>query len=336
MNEPMPDPRHDRKLAELITDAVADVEPADRLAEIQERTAPRRTRRGWYAAGGAMLAAAAAVTAIALAANQAAPEAEEDPPIGSPTSSPTPTPGESAYAVYYVGETPMGLRLYREFQRAAGVNSLPAAIHLIESSSFDPDYRTLWQPGSFETAQFVPDIGVIQVNLADSSLRARPAGMSAAGAGLAIQQVIYTLQAAAKERHPVQFRWNGNPIDQVYGVPTSEPLPNEPILAVNSHVQLSTPDEGQTFPVNGTIHVSGAANSFEANVVWRLQRWEGTEIVARGYFTAEGHMAERLFPFVGDIKLEGIPAGRYLLSVSTDDASGEGKFFTDDRLITID
>ena len=48
----------DDQLSRLISDAVADIEPTNRLAEIRERTSPPRTRKGWYAAGGAMLAAA--------------------------------------------------------------------------------------------------------------------------------------------------------------------------------------------------------------------------------------------------------------------------------------
>ena len=55
-------------LQDLIHDAVAGVEPADRLTAIQARTATpaRAARRWWYAAGGVALATAAAVTVVAV------------------------------------------------------------------------------------------------------------------------------------------------------------------------------------------------------------------------------------------------------------------------------
>ena len=55
----------DDDLRDLLTDAVSDVEPAYRLGEIQARV-HRPARRGWYAAGGAILAAAAVVTAVSV------------------------------------------------------------------------------------------------------------------------------------------------------------------------------------------------------------------------------------------------------------------------------
>ena len=55
----------DDDLRDLLTDSVADVEPAYRLDTIKART-HRPARRGWYAVGGAVLAAAAVVAAVNL------------------------------------------------------------------------------------------------------------------------------------------------------------------------------------------------------------------------------------------------------------------------------
>ena len=95
-------------LSTLLHDAVADVEPADRLAEIREAVAPTPRRWGWYAAGGGFLAVAAAVTAIALISQGTTPTTNDDP-------GPLAPPETRAVAVYYVGDTPQGPRLYREF-----------------------------------------------------------------------------------------------------------------------------------------------------------------------------------------------------------------------------
>ncbi len=70
------DPR-DPDLTTLLHDAVSDVEPADRLSEIRAAVPPTPRRFGWYAAGGGVLAVAAAVTAFAVAVSQDTPRADD-------------------------------------------------------------------------------------------------------------------------------------------------------------------------------------------------------------------------------------------------------------------
>jgi hypothetical protein len=124
----------------------------------------------------------------------------------------------------------------------------------------------------------------------------------------------------------------------VLGLPTSEPLANGPVLDTLAHVSLTTPAEGDV--VSGdTLEVSGVANSFEANVIVRLQRYEGTEVVAEEPFTAEGWMGEKLFPFSGTLDLSGVAPGDYVLIAMTDDPSGgaEGQgAHSDSRRITVE
>ena len=93
-------------LARLVSEAVAGVEPADRLDEIRARTAETSTsRRRLFIAGGTVLAAAAAVVAVALVTvvlNQ--PSADDTPPTDDPTRVfDTPTPSAHAVAAYFVG-----------------------------------------------------------------------------------------------------------------------------------------------------------------------------------------------------------------------------------------
>ncbi len=95
----------DDDLRDLLTDAVSDVEPAYRLDTIKART-HRPARRGWYAVGGAVLAAAAVVTAVNLGQDDGR-RRDNAPPA---------TDAEHTAALYFVGDTPAGPRLYREFQ----------------------------------------------------------------------------------------------------------------------------------------------------------------------------------------------------------------------------
>jgi hypothetical protein len=319
----------DERLAALLSDAVADVEPADRLDAIRERTrvtALGSRRRRFYVVGGTVLATAAAVTAIALVSNQGSPSADEPGPLDPPSSaidptpsgSETPLPSVSTWPVYYLGDTPSGPRLFREFQQRGGfAGSIFTALNLLTSPPDDPDYRTPWPAQAFGDASGIRG-DVIEVELADASLHDRPPGMTEEEAGMAIQQVIYTVQAVAQQRLPVQFLLDGNPIDQVLGVPTSEPLANDSPLATLSHVSISDPAEGQE--VGGTLHVTGVASSFEANVLWEVR--QGDAVALDGYFTARGWMADRLFPFEGEVDLSSLEPGTYTLVVSEDDPSG--------------
>jgi hypothetical protein len=322
-------------LTTLLHEAVEHVEPTDRLAELRARTR-RKSHTRWYAAGGAVLATAAVVTVIALAANQNQPKAEDQGPITNPSPDTSATAGESAYAIYYLGETPLGTRLYREFRQAPGFMWTEMAIQLLSWAPDDPDYRTPWPTGSFETAKVVGrgESRIIEVTLADESLHDRPEGMSETEAGLAVEQVIYTLQAVAGERWPVQFRLHGNPIDQVLGVPTSEPLANAPQSDVLALVSISDPSEGRI--VEGSFSANGAALSFEGTVPWELQDSAGT--VVRSGFATGTFEPPRLTPWAtGQIDVSGLPPGRYTFVAKTDDPSaGEGPGPTvDTRTITI-
>lgn len=314
----------DRDLSTLFQDAVSDVEPTDRLAEIRQATAPKPSRLGWYAAGSAMLAVAAAVTAFSIFTSPDAQEADGlDPANPRPTTGSTDTTGLTPVPVYYVGDTPAGPRLYREFQlkRESGVE---AAAQAMTRPAYDPDYRTFWMEGAITSVQVHGD--VIDVTIAYSGLHDRPPGMTKDQAELALQQLIYTVQAAQGARLPVQLRFGRNPIDAVYGVPTSEPITNEPQLDVLSLVSISDPVEG--LQVTGSFIASGAASSFEGNVPWELRDADGT--VVRSGATTAG-METRLVAWETEpIDVSDLDPGRYVFVATTDD----GKF-TDTRTVVV-
>jgi len=267
-------------------------------------------------------------------------------PSEDPTDDPTdpatsePPAGGGAVPVYYVGETPQGPRLYREFHAGGANRLLDAANDAASGTPDDPDYRSAWPEGTtFESVSFdgIGNDGLIQVTLSDESLHDRPSGMSEREAELAIEQVIYTLQGVVGARAPVQFRLGDNPINEVLGVPTSEPLANGPVLATLAHVNITMPEQGEV--VSGdTLEVTGVANSNEANVLVKLQRYEGTFIVDQQPFTADGWMGNKLFPFSGTLDISGASPGTYILSATTDDPSGGAEGFgphTDTKIITI-
>ena len=344
---------NDDELRALVSDAVTDVEPADRLAAIRRRTGPnatRRSHRGGFAIGGAALAAGAAV---AVAAVLAAPHDSRDGdvaanPTDSPSSTaptrgpsddppaPTPAPTEAATtAVYYVGSGPDGPKgasdvLYRYFEPAA------APLDLLTATPSDPDYRTLWPAGSL-TEVSAPEVGVVQVTIGDASLHDRPAGMSEREAALAVEQVVYTMQAFHQDPDlAVQFLLDGNPIDEVYGVATSEPVISAPEIATLSLMSISDPGEGLSYSSSFTAR--GRASSFEGTVFCRLLDAGGTAAWQQSTIAA-GPPGDHLSPWRLRVDLSGVPAGTYTFTCATDDPTGgtEGRGTdVDTRTITVE
>ncbi|QZY30266.1 Gmad2 immunoglobulin-like domain-containing protein [Nocardioides coralli] len=340
------DPGIDRELSRLISEAVDDVEPTDRFEELRALTAPTPRRPWLLATGGAMVAAAAVVTAIALVSGDRL-TSEEPGPAGSPSGevsatedsgAPDPTdPAGTAVGVYYLGDTPTGVRLYREFRQGLG-DPLTAAVELLSTVPQDPDYRTAWRADQLRSAAYDGSgaDGEITVEV-DPAVSDLPEGLDETEARLAVDQVVRTLQGAVQARAPVRFVADGEPVDRVLGVPTSEPVTAGPALETLALVNLTTPAEGVT--VSGDVlPVEGVANSFEANVLWAVESADGRALEP-GFFTAEGWMGDRLFPFSGEIDISSLTPGTYTLTVQTDDPTGgaEGPgAYSDTRTVVIE
>jgi hypothetical protein len=237
------------------------------------------------------------------------PEPPEETTVPDPTE-------QFTVAVYYLGDTPLGTRLYREFRRESDQSALLAAVRTaVQREPDDPDYWTPW-PTEVTDARVVGD--VIEIEL--SSVPTAADAADETEAAMALEQVIRTAQAAIGERLPVQFRHDGNPVAEVFGQPTSEPLAEGEWMQVLSMVSISDPSEG-TAVTDGTLTVRGVASSFENTVHWSLLDADGNEVLA-GFTTGEGDYTMRLVPYGFEVDVSDLPTGSYLLEVSTDDPSG--------------
>lgn len=301
--------------------------------------------RPWFlAAGAAVVATAATIGAFAVlngdpsttdspgpAANPSVTDAAENPPSPDESDGTGPAPAETgSFPVYYVGDTPRGPRLYREFHGAPGGDALTSALEdAVSEDPFDPDYFTPWPAMTQASGTSQEDL--ITVNLGgdpEGSLRDRPAGMSAEEAEMAVQQLVYTATAATQSTAPVQFMLFGERTDQLLGVPVSEPLARAEETSVLAGVWIIDPGEGASVPSG--FEVSGVGSFFEANVVWELRK--GDTVVETGFTTAEE--AFRMAPY--SFKIEAEP-GDYTLVVTDSDPSGGEGFppFSDTKSITI-
>src|SRR3954447_11739221 len=133
---------------------------------------------------------------------------------GKPSTSPSPTddpsatqsgggtPSTVAAPLYFVGDTPRGPRLFREFQQVEADNPADEALALISAGdASDPDYRTLLPRGQLRLAGY-DDLASVTV---PAEAQDRPGGMSAKEVQLAVQQVVYTVQGVLQKRIPIGF-----------------------------------------------------------------------------------------------------------------------------------
>jgi hypothetical protein len=297
-------------LTMLLQEAVEDVEPTDRRAELRELVAvSTKSRHRRYAITGGLLAAAVVVTGVAVAVQQS--DGHEAQPAGSKHAVDRSGEYRPAYALYYVGDTPQGPRLFREFRTGPGPQTTPAAaISMLQAAPDDPDYTSYWSAGQLLGATVVN--GVIEVDV-DPSL-VGPLD------DLALQQVIYTVQAAAGDvLLPVQFVHDGNPVAEVGGLPTSEPLTSDAPLEVLALASISDPSDRRV--VEDSFSANGRASSFEGNVPWELRDPNGN-VVREGTAQAFGWQ-DHLYPWAtGPIDVSDLDAGEYTFVVMTADPSG--------------
>ncbi|HEX4687765.1 MAG TPA: Gmad2 immunoglobulin-like domain-containing protein [Nocardioides sp.] len=327
---------NDDELHRLLTDAVSDIEPEDRIDELRAslRPAPRPVAalhtRPWYAAAAIVAAVIGVVAYVASVAGDrpsgldpASDGGSTQPTqIATDTAAPSPSTRSSQdqLTVYYLGHGPRGDVLFQEQIRVAG-NPFETAVAALMTPS-DPDYHTAWPVGSVISADF--EHGVVRAKL--GSIRAhRRAGMSARTANESIQQAVYTLVAASG--HPeakVQFLRNGKPAPSVLGVRTNHPLAPGRAGDVLSPINITSPSEGQDIG-HGWFAVTGTNNGSDGTVVIQLVSTSpsGDTTVLTDSGTASGSGdPSRLYPWRVALDTSDVAPGTYVLTASNLDPSG--------------
>ena len=125
----------------------------------------------------------------------------------------------------------------------------------LASLPLDPDYRTPWHAlATLDHASYGDGRGpTLRLALKDTGIADRPTGMSPAEAKAAVQQLVYTAQAAVGKRAPVVFTVGRKPPGAhptLLGVDISEPdrqrpdpqdaLPRQHLLAQRGREGLRT------------------------------------------------------------------------------------------------
>jgi len=251
----------------------------------------------------------------------------------SPTEQPTQSASDSgspatvAVPIYFVGDTPQGPRLFREFRQVEADNPLDEAVALMTAGdAADPDYGTLYPDGSFASVSFSEGAGAIVVQVKDDAWSMRADGMSKQEAKLAVQQLVYTVQGVQGERLPVLVQKENDPVP-LFGVSTDGGLKAAPPNNVLAFVNVTQPE--QDSQPGATFVASGVANSFEATVPWEVRDESGAKVL-EGFATAEG-WGDHLYPWESEVDASGLAPGTYTFVAMTDDPSdGEGGGPTED------
>jgi hypothetical protein len=184
--------------------------------------------------------------------------------------------------LYVVGETGVGLRLYREVHRFAVTSDRGlSALRILVNQGFTPsdhDYFNPWANGS------VVDSIDRQGSLATVNLTIAHLNLGAEGEARAIDQLVWTLTANDYSIKSVRFRHNGNLIESFAGhVDTTGTFKRGSSLDTLASVWVNS----LAVHVGGAVAVAGVACTFEAAVPWRLYRFgvlvrSGTALAAGG------------------------------------------------------
>jgi hypothetical protein len=179
-----------------------------------------------------------------------------------------PAPPPADIPVYVLGGTGNGPRLYREFRTGDRTDPVRAAVTGLAAVPADPDYRSPWEGVS---AQVSRSGATVTVRFARA-----PAPL-AGEAGMAVQQVVYTVTAADTKVSRVRVIAPGLP-----AALTATALGRADQLSVLAPVWLLDPVEGGV--AGSAMTVSGTASVFEATVSVEVRR--GSAVIARTTATA--------------------------------------------------
>lgn len=261
------------------------------------------------------------------------PTKEPSPTSATPSASDSGSPDTVTVPIYFVGRTPIGPRLFREFRKVEADNPLEEATALmLAGDALDPDYGTAFPDGGFESVSFSEGAGAIVVQVHDDGWTKPGPGMSKREARLAIQQLVYTVQGVQQQRVPVLVQLGSEPVP-LFGVDTSSGLQQAPELDVLAFVNVTTPEQDATVP--DSFAASGVASSFEGTVPWEVRDESGKQVLG-GFAQAEGYV-DKLYPWQTDVDVSGLAPGTYTFVAMTDDPSdGEGAGPTEDtKTITV-
>ena len=239
----------------------------------------------------------------------------------SPTNKPSPflSLAKTTVAMYYVGKTNNGLRLYREFRSIMATDDL--GLYSLRSllknkhHPIDMDYFNLWGNGSvinsvrYSGNKATVDIAVVPLKVgAEAEMRA-------------IDQLVWTLTANHPATSTVSFTSGGKSFESFAGhVDAQQSFSRELHYDVLAPVWIDQVASVLTSPVI----MRGTACTFEAGVHWQLFR--NGELIRENLVTASGACPIR---GAWSVNLGALRAGQYYF-VAQDISAKDGSVDQED------
>lgn len=238
-----------------------------------------------------------------------------------PTQAPTQGP-LAALPVYFpahIGDALRDARLYREWVNVEGVGSdastaqrLTAALRvaLAGEAPHTDGYLQFWGEVDLVDAQVTPERITVTLSTAG------PSGVSAEEARIAVQQLVWTAQAAVGQGTiPVRFvvadgseRLLGHlPVDRDYNRPATTDLYYEDLAPI----WITSPTRYQALP-GPDVTITGEATVFEGTVQWELLQDDTGAVLDSGHSQASAGAPAR---GTYTIPLTGLADGRYRIRV---------------------
>ncbi|HET9657997.1 MAG TPA: Gmad2 immunoglobulin-like domain-containing protein [Kineosporiaceae bacterium] len=175
--------------------------------------------------------------------------------------------GRTSLYVYWVTGSANRALLARELRSVTdyGDPLLSAVQAVLRERPLDPDYATPWRPATSVQVRSAGD-GITVVLSPDAF--AAP-GISPAVAGAAVQQLVWTVTAAAQRDVPVTLQATGATGYRAWGsVVLGQPVRRD--VGARAAVWIDTPLEASSQP--GTVRVSGQGAAFEATYRWQVSQ----------------------------------------------------------------
>jgi Immunoglobulin-like domain of bacterial spore germination/Sporulation and spore germination len=316
----------ERRLREVLHREAERIKPHERrteiLAMVYDEKQNAEPQRRWLIPGAAA-ASVALIGAIIWGVSNTGGNQQATPAMTSASTSTTATSHGSvagattqvALPAYFVGaNSPAGDKfgLYREFvPTAVPVRATPAqkakaavvvAMNAQPFTNYEP-YVQPWSGTSVTDVTVTPSLITITLSGPGAS------GFTPAQTKLAVQELVWTAQAAIGRTIPVKFVVaNGSPT--LFGTYPTTQTYNRPAkdlqFEVLAPIWITTPVRNQVYPAGATVMAAGQSCSFEGTTQWQLKR-SGTTVKS-GVATASSGCPTR---GTWQVKLGVLAAGNY-------------------------
>lgn len=245
-------------------------------------------------------------------ASSAGPSASATQSATTPANPSSASAGPTSVRVYFLTDTPFGMRLATEVRTVSG-DPLTGALQAMIEGSVDPDYPSFWNPEAVVESTGV-ESGVVTV---DMSTQVRDAQVDPQTALMLVQQLVFTA-TSDEPTAKVKLLVEGQAAGRLWGVVSwDDAIGRGDASQVLSPVQLVSPAQNSRLTTDN-LSFSGEYLA-GTTLTWRVSHAATDDEVATGVVEAaagDGFADFKVNPELGP--------GRYILDLRAHRASDPG------------